>query len=152
MKPFDDRSSKGFKSYLQNNWKLVLSVNDRSTFFWNGVSRLVNQIPGLIELSEKINPIVITGDFYRLALPEETNYPAGQFISEDGKKVVLFAFQTRATINNSWPWFRLQGLDASAKYKVDNNQTVSGSTLMNLGIQLRFEGDYDSQVLMIEKQ
>ncbi|KAF4958780.1 hypothetical protein FGADI_2124 [Fusarium gaditjirri] len=110
------------------------------------------QIPGLIELSEKINPIVITGDFYRLALPEETNYPAGQFISEDGKKVVLFAFQTRATINNSWPWFRLQGLDASAKYKVDNNQTVSGSTLMNLGIQLRFEGDYDSQVLMIEKQ
>ncbi|KAF4964307.1 hypothetical protein FSARC_7752 [Fusarium sarcochroum] len=111
-----------------------------------------DQIPGLIALSEKINPIVVTGDFYRLALPEETSYPAAQFISEDGKKVVLFAFQTRATINNSWPWFRLQGLDSSAKYVVDKNQTVSGSTLMNLGIQLRFEGDYDSQVLMIEKK
>ncbi|KAM0347632.1 hypothetical protein ACHAPU_004645 [Fusarium lateritium] len=111
-----------------------------------------DQIPGLIALSEKINPIVITGDFYRLALPEETRYPAGQFVSEDGKKVVLFAFQTRATINNSWPWFRLQGLDASAKYVVDKNQTVSGSTLMNLGIQLSFQGDYDSQVLILEKQ
>ncbi|KAH6952897.1 Melibiase-domain-containing protein [Fusarium avenaceum] len=110
------------------------------------------QIPSLVALSEKINPIVVTGDFYRLALPEETHYPAGQFISEDGKKVVLFAFQTRATINNSWPWFRLQGLDASAKYVVDKNQTISGSTLMNLGIQLRFEGDYDSHVLMLEKQ
>ncbi|KAF4975627.1 hypothetical protein FZEAL_7618 [Fusarium zealandicum] len=111
-----------------------------------------DQIPSLIALSEKINPIVITGDFYRLALPEETTYPAGQFISEDGKNVVLFAFQTRATINKSWPWFRLQALDASAKYVVDNNQTVSGSTLMNLGIQLRFEGDHDSHVLMIVKK
>ncbi|KAF5002411.1 hypothetical protein FGRMN_423 [Fusarium graminum] len=111
-----------------------------------------DQIPGLIALSETINPIVITGDFYRLALPEETRYPAGQFVSEDGKKVGLFAFQTRATINNSWPWFRLQGLDASAKYLVDKNQTISGSTLMNLGIQLSFQGDYDSKVLILEKQ
>ncbi|QPC76291.1 hypothetical protein HYE68_007043 [Fusarium pseudograminearum] len=111
-----------------------------------------DQIPGLIQLSEKINPIVITGDFYRLALPEDTKYPAAQFISEDGKKVVLFAFQTRATINFSWPWFRMQGLDADAKYVLDGNQTVSGSTLMNLGVQLRFEGDYDSQVLIFEKQ
>ncbi|KAF5024348.1 hypothetical protein F66182_3578 [Fusarium sp. NRRL 66182] len=111
-----------------------------------------DQIPSLVELSERISPIVITGDFYRLALPEETRYPAGQFISEDGSQVVLFAFQTRATINNSWPWFRLQGLDASAKYVVDNNQTLSGSTLMNLGIQLRFENEYDSKVLILEKQ
>ncbi|KAF4448376.1 putative alpha-galactosidase C precursor [Fusarium austroafricanum] len=111
-----------------------------------------DQLPGLIKLAEKINPIVVTGDFYRLALPEETRYPAGQFISEDGKKVVLFAFQTRATINNSWPWFRLQGLDANAKYVVDKNQTLSGSTLMNMGIQLTFKGDYDSHVIMIEKQ
>ena len=110
------------------------------------------QMPALIELSEKINPIVIKGDFYRLALPEDTRYPAGQFISEDGKQVVLFAFQTRATINFSWPWFRLQGLDSDAKYVLDGNQTVSGSTLMNLGVQLRFQGDIDSQVLIFDKQ
>jgi alpha-galactosidase len=35
---------------------------------------------------------------------------------------------------------------------LDGNQTVSGSTLMNLGVQLRFQGDIDSQVLIFEKQ
>lgn len=110
------------------------------------------QIPDIMALAEKINPIVVKGDFYRLALPEETSHPGGQFISADGNQAVLFAFQTRATINNAWPWFRLQGLDASAKYKVDSNQTVSGATLMNAGIQIRFEGEYDSRVLFLEKQ
>lgn len=112
----------------------------------------IAEIPEIMQLAERINPIVITGDFYRLALPEETNHPAGQFISADGDEVVLFAFQTRATINNAWPWFRLQGLDSSAKYTLNGNQTLSGSTLMNVGVQLRFEGDYDSHVMIFEKE
>ncbi|KAL2863510.1 alpha-galactosidase [Aspergillus lucknowensis] len=111
------------------------------------------QIPDLLALAEKINPIIVRGDFWRLALPEDTDYPAGQFISEDGSQVVLFAFQTRATINNAWPWFRLQGLDPQARYSVgDTGRTLSGKTLMNAGIQLQFEGDYDSQVIILEKQ
>ena len=112
------------------------------------------QIPGIIAMAEKINPTIITGDFYRLRLPEESDYPAAQFISEDGSQVVLFVFQKRATINSTWPWFRLQGLDAKAKYTIDGNQTLSGSTLMNVGIQIRFSGelDLDSKVLILEKQ
>lgn len=111
-----------------------------------------DQIPGLIALAEKVNPIVIRGDLWRLTLPEESTHPAALFISEDGDEAVLFAFQTRAIINNGWPWYRLQGLDAGAKYKVNGTTTVSGSTLMNVGIQIAFYGDYDSEVIMIEKQ
>ena len=110
------------------------------------------QIPAVMDLAERINPVVVGGDFYRLALPEDTSYPAGQFISADGTRVVLFVFQTRATVNDAWPWFRLQGLDKAARYTVDGNQTVSGATLMNVGIQVRFEGDLDSKVLIIDKQ
>ncbi|KAJ3545697.1 hypothetical protein NM208_g2381 [Fusarium decemcellulare] len=110
------------------------------------------QIPDILALAEKINPIVVKGDFWRLRLPEESTHPAGQFISEDGSQAVLFAFQTRTIYNDAWPWFRLQGLDPKAKYTIDNNQTLSGSTLMNIGIQIKFEPEFDSKVMILEKQ
>ncbi|KAI9149965.1 alpha-galactosidase 2 [Paramyrothecium foliicola] len=110
------------------------------------------QLPDLIKLSERVSPIVITGDMYRLALPSETNYPAAIFISEDGNQAVFFAFQIRATINNSWPRFRLQGLDKDAKYKFNDTQILSGATLMNQGVQIRFQNEFDSEVIFLEKQ
>ncbi|POR31567.1 Alpha-galactosidase 2 [Tolypocladium paradoxum] len=110
------------------------------------------KIPDLIRLAEKVNPVVVKGDMWRLSLPEESNWPAALFVSEDGKQAVLFYFQLRANVNNSWPVLRLQGLDAKASYKVDGNQTVSGATLMNKGISYSFDGDFGSRVVFLEKQ
>lgn len=112
----------------------------------------IAQIPDIVALSERINPVIVTGDMYRLALPEDTQYPAAVFVAQDGAEAVFFAFQTKPTINNSWPWFRLQGLDAAARYKVDGNQTVSGAALMNVGIQIRFDNDLDSRCILLERQ
>ncbi|OAQ58195.1 alpha-galactosidase C precursor [Pochonia chlamydosporia 170] len=109
------------------------------------------QIPSLIALAEKINPIVIRGDMWRLNLPADSNYPAALFISEDANQAVLFAFQIRATTVHNYPLLRLQGLDPSARYKIDGDQTFSGATLMNGGIQHRFAGDYDSRVVFLER-
>ncbi|KAJ5348922.1 hypothetical protein MYU51_007265 [Penicillium brevicompactum] len=109
-------------------------------------------LPGLIELSEKINPIILNGDLWRLNLPEDSNWPAALFIGEDGKQAVLFVFQLAPNIDHSWPRIRLQGLDAQASYKIDGNATYTGATLMNLGLQFPFSTDYGSQVVMLEKQ
>lgn len=108
------------------------------------------QIPELIALAEKINPIIIRGDMWRLNLLE-TNYPAALFISEDGSQAVLFAFQVRATTVHNYSFIRLQGLDPSAKYRLDGEGTFSGATLMNGGIQYRFKSDYESKVVLIER-
>ncbi|PHH92938.1 hypothetical protein CDD83_3428 [Cordyceps sp. RAO-2017] len=110
------------------------------------------KLPGLIELAEKVNPVVVRGDMWRLSLPDESNWPAALFVSEDGGRAVLFYFQLRATINNSWPALRLQGLDAKARYKVDGGQIVSGATLMNKGLSYRFEGDFASRLVFLERQ
>jgi alpha-galactosidase len=110
------------------------------------------QIPGIIALAEKVNPIVVKGNQWRLSLPEDSNWPAALFISDDGSEAVLFYFQIKANVNNAWPVLRLQGLDASASYKIDGNQTFSGATLMNIGLQYQFNGDYDSKVVFLEKQ
>ncbi|EYE99201.1 alpha-galactosidase [Aspergillus ruber CBS 135680] len=108
-------------------------------------------LPALIQLAEKVNPIVLEGDMWRLALPEETNWPAVLFISADGTKAVLFAFQMRANIDNSSPWVRLEGLDAKAEYRVDGGSVYTGQTLMSMGLQFVFEGDYQSRVVMLDR-
>ncbi|KAJ5956342.1 hypothetical protein N7501_010621 [Penicillium viridicatum] len=109
-------------------------------------------LPGLIALAEKVNPIVLTGDMWRLNLPEDSNWPAVLFIAEDGQKAVLFVFQLAPNVDHSWPRVRLEGLDENALYKIDDGVVYSGGTLMNIGLQFPFKGDYGSQVVMLEKQ
>ncbi|KAJ5692458.1 hypothetical protein N7462_001881 [Penicillium macrosclerotiorum] len=109
-------------------------------------------LPKLIALAEKVNPIVLTGDMYRLNIPEESNWPAVLFISENGQQAVLFYFQINPNINQAVPWVKMQGLDPSAMYNVDGNTSYSGSVLMNIGLQFPFKTDYGSQVIFIEKQ
>ncbi|KAK7740599.1 hypothetical protein SLS62_011100 [Diatrype stigma] len=113
-----------------------------------------DQIPDLVALAERVSPVVVRGDLWRLALPEESNWPAALFVApedEGGARAVLFWFQVRANINRAAPFLRLQGLDPAARYTVDGNATYSGSTLMNIGLQHYFDGDYDSKVVIIEK-
>ncbi|KAF6835222.1 alpha-galactosidase 2 [Colletotrichum plurivorum] len=109
------------------------------------------QIPELMALSERVNPIVIGGDLWRLNLPEESNWPAALVVSEDGSEAVLFYYQVRALYNHARPRLRLQGLDPSSSYSLDGNGTYSGATLMSTGVQYDFEGDYDSRVVLIQK-
>lgn len=109
------------------------------------------ELPGLIALAEKVNPIVIRGDLWRLSLPGESNHPAALFISEDGAETVLFLFQIRTVPVHNFPTIRLQGLDPSQRYQIDGGRVYSGSTLMNGGIQQRFNGDYDSKVMFLER-
>ncbi|KAH7309884.1 Melibiase-domain-containing protein [Stachybotrys elegans] len=109
------------------------------------------QIPDLIGLAEKINPIVISGDMHRLVLPDNSNFPAALFISQDGNQAVLFAFQILRRQVHNFPTLRLEGLVPTARYKVDGENIYSGATLMNGGFQFRFARDYDSKVVFIEK-
>lgn len=89
---------------------------------------------------------------YRLNLPEESNWPAIQFVAEDGSQAVLFYFQLRPNINHAAPRVRLQGLDSKAIYTVDREGPYFGATLMNMGLQYQFEGTYGSKVVMLERQ
>lgn len=109
-------------------------------------------LPEIIALSEKINPIVVTGNLWRLSLPEESNWPAMMFVSQDGSQAVLFYFQIRSLVNHAFPRLKLQGLYAHSTYFVDGEGPFSGQTLMNLGLQYSFESDYGSRVIFLEEQ
>ncbi|KAK2609169.1 hypothetical protein QQS21_002251 [Conoideocrella luteorostrata] len=109
------------------------------------------QLPELIALAEKVNPIIVRGDMWRLRLPGDSNFPAALFVSEDGSEAVLFLFQIRTVPVHNFPILRLEGLDSTATYRVDGHGPYSGATLMNGGIQYKFQGDYDSKVMLIER-
>ncbi|QUC17612.1 uncharacterized protein UV8b_01853 [Ustilaginoidea virens] len=109
------------------------------------------ELPALIALAEKVNPVVVRGDMWRLRLPGESNFPAALFVSEDGGEAVLFLFQVRSAPVHNCPILRLQGLDPAARYRVDGGRVYSGATLMNGGIAHEFQGDYASRVMLLER-
>lgn len=111
-------------------------------------------IPSIVSDWEKINPIVISGSFYRIAWPSDTNWPAVQFVSKDENTAAVFAFQQMATIKPAPPPLRMQGLNATARYSSNAfNGTYSGATLMNGGMNLVWEqADYQSRLIWLYKE
>lgn len=111
-------------------------------------------IPSIMAEAKRVNPMVISGDFYRLALPDNSNWPAAQFVSNDTSQGVVFAFQQLYMVKPAAPPLRLQGLDPQARYYNDlDNSTYSGATYMNAGINIAWErGDYQSKLIWLEKQ
>jgi alpha-galactosidase len=113
-------------------------------------------IPGLLALQQEVNPFVINGEFYRLALPEQSNWPAAMFALPDASAAVVFMFKIRAGTKPVAPQVKLKGLEAKAKYEIvgDNGYeaTLSGSTLMNTGLSLKYpNADYQSIILKLKK-
>ena len=117
-------------------------------------------IPGILDTWEQINPIVLSGEFYRLRLPEDSNWPAFQFVSADGSKSALFAFQQKSTVKPAAPPIRLQGLDPTARYMNNyDNSTYSGATYMNAGMNVQWtsptgslSSDYLSALVWLYKE
>ncbi|RSH89152.1 hypothetical protein EHS25_002264 [Saitozyma podzolica] len=93
------------------------------------------QIPKWLALSEKVSKVTLEADLYRLADPEESNYPAALYMSHDGSLGVLFAFCLRAVKRMDCGPLRLQGLDPQATYDVDEERWT-GAALMEAGLSL----------------
>lgn len=111
-------------------------------------------IPSILDDAARVNPIVISGSFYRLAIPDDSNWPAVQFVSADESQAVVFAFQQRAVVKPAAPPLRMQGLDPSARYSSTVfNGSYTGATLMNAGINLQWEvSDYQSMFFWLYKE
>jgi alpha-galactosidase len=113
----------------------------------------------MVAYYKQIRETVQTGDLYRLSSPRKGDLTANQYVSQNGKQAVLFAFLHSQQYRNPLPAIRLEGLDPKASYrirKIDNklldpNATYTGSYLMNHGVRLRLTGDYDSTSVEFDK-
>jgi alpha-galactosidase len=113
----------------------------------------------MIAYYKQIRNTVQTGSLYRLLSPREGELTANEYVAQDGKQAVLFAFLHSQQFGNAMPNIYLKGLDPAAVYKIvkidsklmDGNETYTGSFLMNNGVSLRLIGDYDSTSVEFER-
>ena len=108
---------------------------------------------------KRIRTTVQRGALYRLVAPEGSEYSANEYVSNDGKQAVVFAFLHSQQFGTPYPSIFLRGLEAKAMYKVEAIDaaqmpplaSVSGDYLMHHGIELKLHGDYDSTAVILER-
>jgi alpha-galactosidase len=113
----------------------------------------------MIALDKQIRETVQLGNLYRLLSPRSNDVTANEYVASDGKQVVLFAFRHSQQYSAPAPPIYLQGLDARAVYKlesidgklIDKQPQMSGTYLMQNGINLNLRGDYDSTAVLLHR-
>jgi alpha-galactosidase len=113
----------------------------------------------MIGFYKDIRETVQQGRLYRLFSPREGTLTANQYVSEDGRQTVLFAFLQDQQFLRPVPAVRLRGLDAEAVYRIrtidgklaDSRDTITGAALMNRGVTLRLGGDFDGTMLIFDR-
>jgi alpha-galactosidase len=116
----------------------------------------LSQSAELVAYDKTIRATVQHGGLYRLLSPSSGELTANQYVSEDGKQSVLFAFLHSQQYRQPIPAIRLKGLDRKSVYRVRtfgsrDEQTLSGAYLMSQGVQLKMGGDYDSASVLMER-
>lgn len=93
------------------------------------------------------------GDMYRLLSPFESDYTAWQFTERDKSRVVVITGNTRAVAQTFSKRVKLIGLEAGAEYKeILSGKTYSADSLMNMGLLIRQDTDFNSDMFIFEIQ
>ncbi len=123
------------------------------------------EVKGYFNLFKKIRHITCKGELHRIASLREHPYAAFQFVLPDTGESLLFAFGHGLRLMESIPNMLLESLNPDNKYDVEvygKNKTVedigkpipmgriTGRALMEIGIQVKLRGDYDSCIFHIK--
>ncbi len=110
-------------------------------------------IPAQIEQFNKYNPIIRTGDQYRIGNVFKDNmWDAWIFVAKDKSEAVFTFVQVLARPNYRARRIKLKGLDPKANYKnMKTGEVHKGDTLMNVGIFVSLDGDFKSEVVHFVK-
>jgi alpha-galactosidase len=114
----------------------------------------------MIAYYKTIRATVQQGKLYRLFSPRVGELTANQYVSDNGKQAVLFAFLRSQQYGRPAPAIRLRGLDERGVYRIkaldgsklaEKLQTASGAYLQSHGLNLLLTGDYDSTSVLLER-
>lgn len=114
----------------------------------------------------RLAPVTLDGDLYRLVSPYEGDHAASMYAAMDKNKAVVFAFDMHPRYSEGVQPVRLQGLDATKRYKVEeinlmpgtrsslgeNGKVFSGDYLMKVGLNLLSSGHLRSRVVELIAQ
>ncbi len=94
---------------------------------------------------KEMQDLILKGDLYRFENPFESNYFGFNVVSKDKTKAVITAFVKLCHPNPEAKFIYPTGLDKNKNYYIKElDKTLSGSTIMNVGlfIDIRGGGDF----------
>lgn len=114
----------------------------------------IEEIAGYISLAKELRNTVQLGKGYQLSSIYKDNCYCREFVSPDGKEVLVFLFAPQLTFTYCFPSIKLFGLDSNALYSVDGEYTMSGEGLMNKGLDSKVYGlgNMVCQLIRIKKE
>ncbi len=109
----------------------------------------------------RLKPVILDGDMYRLVSPYDGNHASTMMASHDRSHAVLFAFDINPRYSEHLLPVKLQGLDPNRNYRITevnrmggwalgcDGKTYSGQYLMTVGLELLGTHRLTSHVLEI---
>lgn len=112
---------------------------------------------------KRLSPVIWQGDLYRLISPYEDSRAVLMYVNEDKTQSVLFSYTLHPLTDPNYSLVRLEGLDASKRYKVEeinsmpqgkntfeeSGNVFSGDFLMKIGLKVSSSRQETSVVLEI---
>jgi len=113
----------------------------------------------MVALYKRIRGTVQEGQLYRLLAPVDGSLSANEYVSQNGKQAVLFAFLHAQQYGRLAPSIHLRGLAETAVYRVgvvegkiaEKQETFSGAYLMNHGLTPSLKGEFDAAAVVLER-
>jgi alpha-galactosidase len=90
----------------------------------------------------RLENVILDGDQYRLVSPYDTNHMAVNYVSKNGDKAVLFAYDINPRYQEKLHSVKLQGLDANSNYRVEEINLMPGTESSLKGNGKVYSGDY----------
>jgi alpha-galactosidase len=114
----------------------------------------------------RLKTVIFNGDLYRLISPYETNHTAIMHVSKTQDKAILCVYDIYPRFGEKLQPVKLQGLDASKTYKVEeinlmpgnisplgsNGKTYTGDYLMKVGLNLFSTTKTNSHIIEISRE
>lgn len=110
-----------------------------------------------------IRPIVQLGDLYRILSPyDHSGYASELYVNDTKTEAIFFAYKYENYVNMFRPRFQFAGLDPDRQYTLTElnrerggrahweGKTFSGRFLMETGIEIELNGNWDSCVIRVK--
>ena len=91
---------------------------------------------------KRLQKVILDGTQYRLVSPYESNHMALNYVSEDGAKALLFAYDIHPRFREKLQRVKLQGLDPNRTYRVEEINLMPGTQPTLKAHGMCFSGDY----------
>ena len=108
------------------------------------------QIPGQIQEYQRIQALIQSGDYYRIASAAQDNgWDCQMIVSKVKDEAVLFLVRVLNTPNQHQKYLRLQGLDAESIYEdQETGRRYSGDVLCRVGMIVELpNGDFQGKMI-----